>query len=143
MTACARSGAPRAEDLFVGYASLARDADTEDQLRHEFERCRADHAGGRGITIGTLLALANDAGADFSRWKSATGCALAGDSPRPVIVPGIMHPSHALRAMNEHYFVAERDGETSIFRVEEDGSLTAFSLESLTLKFANTFVAGE
>jgi len=39
MQSCARSGAPGAEDLWVKWASQARDADPEDKLREEFHRC--------------------------------------------------------------------------------------------------------
>jgi hypothetical protein len=38
MASCARSGAPSAEDLWVKWASQARDADPEDKLRAEFHR---------------------------------------------------------------------------------------------------------
>jgi len=39
MQSCARSGAPAAENLWVKWASKAHDADPEDGLREEFQRC--------------------------------------------------------------------------------------------------------
>src|SRR4029079_18955616 len=39
-TALARSGAPSAEDIFVKYASAAKDADPEEAFRQHFARCR-------------------------------------------------------------------------------------------------------
>jgi hypothetical protein len=68
-TAVARSGAPHAEEIFVKYASLAKDADTEDALRQHFSRCAQRRQGAPEITMGTLLLQAEQNGADFSRWK--------------------------------------------------------------------------
>ena len=65
-TAVARSGAPHAEDIFVKHASAANDPDPEDALREHFARCQKNP---RGITVGTLLGLALDHGADFEQWK--------------------------------------------------------------------------
>jgi hypothetical protein len=68
-TAVARSGAPRAEDIFVKHASAAKDADTEDELRRYFTRCRAGQTlGQHGITVGTLLHVAQQNGANFDKW---------------------------------------------------------------------------
>jgi hypothetical protein len=70
VTAVARSGAPHAEDIFVKYASQAKDADTDDALRQYFSRCGASQpSGDRSITLGTLLYIAQQHGADFSRWR--------------------------------------------------------------------------
>jgi hypothetical protein len=70
VTAVARSGAPHAEDIFVKYASRAKNADTDDALRQEFSRCGASQpSGDRPITLGTLLHIAQQYGADFSTWK--------------------------------------------------------------------------
>jgi RecA-family ATPase len=66
-TAIAESGAPHAEDIFVEYASRAKDADSEDELRQHFARCQRT-ADGR-ITVGTLLGLARQHGADFDQWE--------------------------------------------------------------------------
>jgi RecA-family ATPase len=70
MTSAARSGASNAEDLWVKHAAKAKDADPEEKLREDFERCRASEY--KGITIGTLLFLAQQAGADFNKWKEQT-----------------------------------------------------------------------
>ena len=66
-TAVAVSDAPDAENIFVKYASAAKNADPEDELRQHFTRCQADANG--QITVGTLLGLAFDSGADFDKWK--------------------------------------------------------------------------
>ena len=66
-TAVAVSGAPHAEEIFVKYASAAKNADHDDALRRYFTRCQGD-ADGR-ITVGTLILLARQGGADFSKWK--------------------------------------------------------------------------
>jgi len=44
MQGCARSGAPDAVDLWVKWASQARDADPEDKLREDFQRCMLTRA---------------------------------------------------------------------------------------------------
>jgi hypothetical protein len=69
-TAIVRSGAPNAEDIFVKYASKAKDADPEDALREYFARCQKEQPRGENITIGTLLWLAQDHGADFESWRN-------------------------------------------------------------------------
>src|SRR5262249_54956529 len=66
-TAVAVSGAPHAEEIFVKYASAVENADPDDVLRQHFARCKSD-ADGR-ISVGTLILLAREAGADFSKWK--------------------------------------------------------------------------
>ena len=69
-TSVARSGAPHAEDIFVKYASTANNADPEEELRQHFSRCRdSDLPENRGITVGTLLGLAQQNGANFDPWK--------------------------------------------------------------------------
>jgi hypothetical protein len=68
-TAIARSGAPNAEAIFVEYAAKAKDADPEDKLRDYFARCQKEHPRGRGVTVGTLIHLAQEHGADFEPWR--------------------------------------------------------------------------
>ena len=65
-----------------------------------------------------------------------TGLAVA----RPSITGGLLDPNAALTLMNLWFFVSEVDGEVSISRVENDGSLTNFALDDLRLLLANTFV---
>jgi hypothetical protein len=66
-TALARSGAPHAKEIFIKYASKAKDADSEEELDAYFDRCReADHG---GITVATLLYIAEEHGANFDPWK--------------------------------------------------------------------------
>ena len=72
-TSVARSGAPKAEDIFVKHASGAKNADPDGALRQHFSRCRASQpSGNREITVGTLLRVAQKNGADFDQWKSPT-----------------------------------------------------------------------
>jgi AAA domain len=69
-TAVARSGAPNAEDIFVEHASAANEPDPDDALRKHFTRCQKDPPPNcRGITVGTLLGLALEHGADFEKWR--------------------------------------------------------------------------
>jgi hypothetical protein len=69
-TAVARSGAPNAEDIFVKHASSAKNADPDEALRQHFSRCCASQPlGSREITVGTLLLLAQQNGANFDQWK--------------------------------------------------------------------------
>ncbi len=69
-TSVARSGAPNAEDIFVKHASRAKNADTEEALRQYFSHCRdSQPLGNQEITIGTLLFVAQQNGANFDRWK--------------------------------------------------------------------------
>src|SRR5205085_599258 len=58
MLACARSGVIAAEDLWVEYASKAKDPDPEDRLRKAFGYCLSAKASTNGISVGTLLYLA-------------------------------------------------------------------------------------
>ena len=77
-TSVARSGASNAEDIFVKHASSAKNADPDEELRQHFSRCRANQpSGNREITVGTLLLLAQQNGANFDQWKSQAPCALA------------------------------------------------------------------
>ena len=69
-TSVARSGAPNAEDIFVKHASSAKNADPDEALRQHFSRCRDNQpSDNREITIGTLLLLAYQNGANFDQWK--------------------------------------------------------------------------
>jgi hypothetical protein len=65
--AVARSGAPNAEDIFIKYASIAKNADPEGALREYFAQCQKNP---RGITVATLLWLAPEHGADFEPWRN-------------------------------------------------------------------------
>ena len=70
-TSVARSGAPNAEGIFVKHASTATNADPDEELRQHFARCcTSQPSSGREITVGTLLLLAQQNGANFDQWKS-------------------------------------------------------------------------
>jgi hypothetical protein len=83
--AIARSDVADAEDIFVEAASTAKGADPEDSLRKFFDGCRNAEPPEDGVTVGTLLHLATQRGADFDRWKQiADAC----DANVAVFVPG-------------------------------------------------------
>ena len=89
-TSVARSGAPNAEDIFVKHASRAKNADTEEALRQHFSRCRASQpTSNREITVGTLLLLAQQNGANFDQWRSP--------APSMPAVPPVTWPPAALK----------------------------------------------
>jgi Protein of unknown function (DUF3987) len=85
-TAVARSGAPNAPQIFLKYASAAKNADPKDALQEYFARCqKGTPLKGRGITVGTLLGLASEHGADFEPWRSPGQ--PAAPEPEPLVVP--------------------------------------------------------
>ena len=59
---------------------------------------------------------------------------------QPQLTGGVLEPTRALEVMNALFFVSETDGEVSISRVENDGTLTYFGLEDFQLLLSNTFV---
>ena len=67
--AIARSGVPNAEGIFVEAASIAKDADSEGELRRFFQDCVRAQPSKDGVTVGTLFYFASQCGADFSQWK--------------------------------------------------------------------------
>ena len=141
-TSVARSGAPNAEDIFVKYASKAKNADPEDELRQYFLRCRdSDLPENRGITVGTLLGLAQKSGANFDPWKRQA-------PPVPPIPPekrtplkgGTYSKTEALELINSHYLIGKSDQEIAIFRIKDDGLLAFTPPEQFKLDIANIFV---
>lgn len=143
-TAVARSGAPNAEDIFVKYASAAKNADPEDALRKHFARCqKSPLPKDEKVTVGTLLWLAPEHGADFEKWKR-----LVPDTPilppekRPPLKGGMYSKFEALELLNSHYFVGKRENEaTAIHRINNDESLTFLQLNNFKLEVGNVFVA--
>jgi hypothetical protein len=59
---------------------------------------------------------------------------------RPQITGGLLAAADALELMNAWFFVSEINGEVSISRIEDDGTLTHFGLDDLQLLLSNTFV---
>ena len=77
-TSVARSGAPNAENIFVKHASSAKNANSNETLRGHFSRCRASQSSGdQEITVGTLLFLGQQSGANFDQWKYKAPCVPA------------------------------------------------------------------
>jgi putative DNA primase/helicase len=73
--AIARSGAPDAEAIFLEVASTARDADSEEDLRKFYQNCQSAELRADGTTVGTLLHIARQQGADFDQWNGGVhGC---------------------------------------------------------------------
>ena len=66
--AIARSGVVGAEDIFVEAALSAKNADSDEKLREFFQGCERAKPSNDGITIGTLLHLARQYGANFDQW---------------------------------------------------------------------------
>ena len=133
------SGAPHAEDIFVKYASAAKNADPEDALRQHFLRCQTD-ADGR-ITVGTLLLWALENGADFDHWKrEAPPIAPLPPEKRKPLKGGTYSRDEALELINSHYLIGKSDQEIGIFRIRDDGTLTFTPAEHFKLDVANVFV---
>src|SRR5258708_9086534 len=59
---------------------------------------------------------------------------------RPPIAGGLLAAVDALDLMNAWFFVSEINGEVSISRIEDDGTLTHFGLDDLQLLLSNTYV---
>ena len=59
---------------------------------------------------------------------------------RPPITGGLLAAADAIDLMNAWFFVSEINGEVSISRIEDDGTLTHFGLDDLQLLLSNTFV---
>jgi hypothetical protein len=96
----ARSGAPNAEDIFVKHASSAKNADTDKALRRDFLRCSESQPSGREITIGTLLHVAQQHGANFDQWKQVASDVAFRDlyksgNPKPSLANAVI----AIRAL--------------------------------------------
>jgi hypothetical protein len=74
--AIARSGVSSAEDIFVEAASIAQDADPEEELRKYFQNCESAEPHTESVTVGTLLYIARQYGADFSQWNRIDSVSL-------------------------------------------------------------------
>jgi hypothetical protein len=124
-TSVARSGAPNVEDIFVKHASRAKNADTDEVLRQHFSRCRASQpSGNREITVGTLLLLAQQNGANFDQWKrQAPSVPALPPGKRKPLHGGVYSPGEALELLNSHYLIGKSDQEVAIFRIRDDGLL--------------------
>jgi hypothetical protein len=59
---------------------------------------------------------------------------------RTPIIGGLLAAADALELMNAWFFVSEINGEVSISRIEDNGTLTHFGLDDLQLLLSNTFV---
>ena len=81
--AIARSEVSDAKKIFVEAASIAKNADPEERLREFFDDCKRAEPRADSITVGTLLHIASQCGADFGPWKQT-----ADDLSIALYVPG-------------------------------------------------------
>ena len=140
MQACARSAAPGAEDLWVKYASTAKDADDESKLRAEFERCRQAATRPDGVTLGTLLHYARERGADFEPWKRQASPPFLPPDKRQRLRGGKYTEEEALELINSHYFLGRDGRQIGIFRINDNGSLAFTTPDQLKLDLDNVLV---
>jgi hypothetical protein len=141
-TSVARSGAPNAENIFVKYASTAKNADSEDARRQHYSRCCASQVtGNQPISVGTLLHTARGGGANFDRWKrQMPSVAVLRPGERKPLHGGVYSPDEALELLNSHYLIGKTEQEIGIFRIKDDESLAFTPPEQFKLDVANIFV---
>src|SRR5262249_42354594 len=138
VTAIARSNAPHAEDIFVKYASTAKDADREDKLREYFARCEASQppSSGQGITVGTLIYVAQKHGANFEPWRRLVPTLpILPPHMRPLLKGGNYKPNEALELLNSWFLIGQREYEpAAVHRINDNESLTFLKTESFKLE---------
>ena len=148
ITAVSVSGAPHAEDLFVEFTSKVEGADPEEALREKFKRCQADANG--AITIGTLLGLAQQHGANFDQWKRQANLLAAGatkfrdftDKGKPR--PSLANAAIAIKALGieirqdlfHHRIIVKHKGDTSTI---QDGPLTDDTIGAIRSLINNSY----
>jgi hypothetical protein len=124
------------------YASTVNNADPEEELRQHFARCRnSDFPENRGVTVGTLLGLAQQSGANFDPWKRQAPpiSPLPPESRKP-LKGGTYNPTEVLELLNSHYLIGKSDQEVAIFRIKDDGLLAFTPSDQFKLDVANIFV---
>jgi hypothetical protein len=93
------------------------------------------------ITVGTLLHIAEQAGANFDQWKRQV--------LRPPPIPpaqrkplqgGDYSRDEALELLNSHYLIGKTDQYVAVFRIEHGGSLVFTPADQFKLDVANIFV---
>jgi Family of unknown function (DUF5906) len=144
-TSVARSNAPHAEDIFIKYTSRAKNPDAENDLRQNFARCRSGRTSEtRDVTVGTLLHIAKQSGANFDKWKQRVqGTPGLPPEERKPLRGGSYSAEEALELSNSHFLVGRTDKYVSIFRIEQDGQLVFAPNEQFKLDVANVFVRRE
>lgn len=139
--AIARSGVPDAEDIFVEAASIAKDADPHEKLREVFQNCERAEPPINSVTIGTLLHLAQQHGADFDQWKrQLPGMPALPPNKRKPLRGGRYSRDEALELVNSHYLIGKSDQEVGIFRIKDGGLLAFTPSDHFKLDVANIFV---
>ncbi len=123
--AIARSGVSDAEDIFVEAASIAKDADSEEELRKFFQDCQRAQPSNDGVTVGTLFHVASQCRADFSKWKRI---AAFRDPDVAMFVPGNeedcrKHLARVVAADPWTYTLGDASGPLVILRVPDKAAL--------------------
>jgi putative DNA primase/helicase len=122
--AIARSGVADAEAIFVEAASTAKNAESAEELRGFFQKCASTARPTDGVSVGTLLHLALQCGATFSRWKREN----RDDATVEVrFLPGneaaCREALDKIVAADERTFVLDRGGPLAILRVPDKEAL--------------------
>ena len=122
--ALSRSGVAEAEDIFVEAASTAKNADAGEALRDFFKKCEDAQPRTNGVTVGTLLYIAIQCGADFSQWKQIADVS----GPEVLFVPGNEEKCRNLLdcvvAADPHtYTLGDQTGPLAILRVPDKEEL--------------------
>ena len=140
----ARSGAPNAENIFVKYNLAAKNPASEEDLREQFAQFAANKRPDdpdKTTTIGTLIKLATEHGANFDQWKrEAPPIAPLPPEKRKPLKGGTYSRDEALELINSHYLIGKSDQEIGIFRIKNDGTLAFTPAEQFKLDVANIFV---
>ena len=145
MCAIARSGAPEAENIFVEYAMKAKTADTEAELRGQFNRDDVQAAG--SVSIGTVLKWATDAGCDFSEWKTVAataGLKASGRLPTKITEPlkaGAYTRAEVVVLLSGRLFLDTATGD--IYHIEAAGHATPRPYNNMARLYANILVKSE
>src|SRR5262245_45800293 len=112
-----------------------------------FARCQASPppSSGRPITVGTLIYIAQQHGANFEPWRR-----LVPDLPilpphlRPPLKGGLYSPDEALELFNSHFLIGRRYNEAAgVHRINDDESLTYLKAEYFKLEVQHVSVIGQ
>jgi hypothetical protein len=141
--AIARSGVGDAEAIFVEAALIAKDAEPVEELRNFFQKCASAAQPAGGITVGTMLHMAQQNGADFDKWKSLaqggsstdpTNDTKWPDWPDPLDFHRVPIEEAVARVNAAGFFVLTLNGD--IYRIERDGGLIVQKRDGFNNLFA-------
>ena len=93
------------------------------------------------VTVGTVLHLAKQAGANFDQWKrQVPSHPVPPPEHRKPLRGGTYSPDEALELLNSHYLIGKTDQYVGIFRIEDSGLLVFTPPDQFKLDVANIFV---